>query len=331
MGLGSVDEGDRMRRTAHLPARSNLRATRWLAGVAVVLLLPVPWLHVSDDDPPGMAWRLDGRLLVEGEVMDPAGAWSWLTVGRPPHLAEVATDWLVGGGEHTRDLREAPAANRPAINEPTAAAIGLAHAGADISFGLLVEAVGATSERYPERAVVTHVAGIEITDRTAWEAVQARLDGPVVFITEDGAVHTTSGPGLPYRYLHVTDVADGVDAAIAGRVSQHAPVAWFRNLALGRSHGMMVALVTYAATTGEDLAAGRHIAGTGGIIANGHVTRIGGLRAKAKAARDTGADVLLYPASQVDDLNGFDPRGMRLVPIDSLEQAISALRGAPTA
>jgi hypothetical protein len=294
--------------------------------VVLLSLLPIPWLHVSDDDPPGMAWRLDGRLVVEGEVMDPAGTWSWLTVGRPPHLAEVAMDWLVGGGDHTRDMRDAPAANRPAINEPTAAAVGLAHAGVDITFGLLVEAVGATSDRYPERAVLTNVGGIRITDRASWEAAEARLDGPVIFITEDGSVHTTSGPGLPYRFLHIIDVAADVEAIVAGRVVQHAPVAWFRNLALGRSHGMMVALVTYAATTGEDLADGRHVAGTGGIISNGHVTRIGGLRAKAKAARDTGADVLLYPASQVDDLNGFDPRGMVLVPIETLDDAIVWLR-----
>jgi hypothetical protein len=308
--------------------RRRRSVTVGLVIALVVLLLPIPWLQVADPDPPGMAWRLDGRLVVNGEVMAPAGRWSWLTVGRPPYLAEVAVDRLVRGGSHTSDMRGAPAANRPVFNEPTAAAVGLVHAGADLRFGLLVEAVGATAEGYPERAVLTHLAGYALTDRAAWEAALARLDGGrVTFTTEDGGVFTTPGPRLPYRYLHVSDVADDTEAAIAGQLSRVAPVAWFRNLALGRSHGMMVALVTYAGTTGEDLAQGRHIAGTGGVIATGTVTRIGGLRAKAGAARDRGADLLLYPASQQADLDGFEPRGMRLVPVETLADAIDALRG----
>jgi PDZ domain-containing protein len=87
----------------------------------------------------------------------------------------------------------------------------------------------------------------------------------------------------------------------------------------------MVALIAYAHGSGRDLAGGRTIAGTGRVFADGSVGTIGGLRAKATAARDAGADVLLFPASQQDRLDGFDPGSMRLVPITSLDAAIAAL------
>lgn len=310
------------------PGRRRFRATGWLLVLTLLALLPVPWLHVVDNDPPGMAWRLDGRLVVNDETMSPPGRWTWLTVGRPPHLVEVLGDWLVAGGDHTTDMRVAPAATRPAINEPMAAAIGLAEAGVAVDFDLLVEAVGPDDPRFGEQVRLTRIAGIELTDRDAWAAAQERIAaGAVVFETADGNVHVTDGPGLPFRRVDVVDLVRGVEAGIGGQLPDVAPVAWFRNLALGRSHGLMVALVTYAETSGEDLARGRHVAGTGGIDPDGTVRPIGGLRAKAAAARDAGADVLLFPAFQRDDLTAFEPGDMRLVPVDSLHDAIEALRG----
>jgi PDZ domain-containing secreted protein len=58
---------------------------------------------------------------------------------------------------------------------------------------------------------------------------------------------------------------------------------------------------------------------------DGLVGWIGGLAAKAAAARDVGADVLLFPAGQGALLDGFDPGGMRLCPVGSLDGAIDAL------
>ena len=105
-----------------------MRATKLLVLATAIDLVPVPWVHLVDDEPPGNAWRLDGRLVVEGEVVDPPGRWSWLTVGRPPMAAEVFADRLVDTG-HTRNMRAAADAQRPRVNEPAAAAVGLARAG----------------------------------------------------------------------------------------------------------------------------------------------------------------------------------------------------------
>lgn len=304
------------------------RSTRVLVVLLVLAVVPVPWMHVVDDDPPGAAWRLDGRLVVEGEVIDPPGKWSWLTVGRPPVLGEVARGWFNGDDVGTRDMRAAPLSARPNVNEPAAAAVGLQLAGADITFGVIVEALRPRSDEFPDHARIVRLNDVDLRDRAAWTLAMSRGYDPIVFHTDDGRRHSAPGRLLPYERVQVTDVApDDIEAAIAGKLARLAPVDWFRGLALGRSHGMMVALITYAHVSGEDLAAGRHIAGTGVINGDGSVGRIGGLPAKAAAARDAGADVLIFPAVQSDELDDFAASGMTLLPVLSLVDAVESLRG----
>ena len=301
------------------------RATRSVAILSLILLIPIPWLHVVHEDPPGSAWRLDGRLVVQDEVMNPPGRWSWLTVGRPPLLAEVAHDHFFGE-DPPRDMRDAPASSRPTVNEPAAAAVGLAHAGYDIRFGLIVQGLEPISDTYPAGAVITEFNGIELTDRAAWQEALGMARDLVTFRTADGTRYAATGPTLPYERVDLIDLApDDLEAAILGRLASFAPIGWFRSMSLGRSHGMMVALTTYAHTSELDLAQGRHIAGTGGIRGDGAVTRIGGLPAKATAARKAGADVLVFPAMQAGELEGFDPGRMQLLPVTSLSEAIVGL------
>lgn len=304
--------------------------------VLVVLLLPVPWLHVVSDDPPGHAWKLNGRLYVEGEAVDPAGDWSWLAIGRPPVVAELIRDRIVGTDSPPLDMRRGPETRSPALSEPAAVAVGLRHAGIDVPMRLLVEASRPSYEGLPERVVITEVAGVELNQRADWDRVMGRwafgqdvrsgpsnATGVVDFETRDGRNFSTPGPGLPYERIDILDLAPiGLDAGISGPLRQLAPVSWFRKLSLGSSHGMMVALMTYADASGHDLAQTRHIAGTGGIRGDGTVTRIGGLPSKARAAKRAGADVLLFPASQISELESFDREGITLVPIETLDDAI---------
>lgn len=231
---------------------------RWRVGGAaasalvLLALLPVPWMTVKESDPPGTAWRLDGRVLVDGAVIDPPGQWYWLTVGRPPLVGEVVGSWVTGG-DGPIDLRHGLDESRPTNSEPIAVAAGM------------------------------HAAG------------DARLA----------------------RDLEVT---------VGGWIADTPVGNWYRSLAVGRSHGLMVALVTYSHASGEDLAAGRTIAGTGAIEPDGTVTRIGGLLPKARAAKATGADVFIFPAEQAHELAGFDPGNMELVGVVDLRGAIDQLR-----
>ena len=328
------------------------RRRRSITALAVLLVaalaVPVPWLHVISDDPPGTAWRLDGRLEVNGTTVDPPGRWSWLAVGRPQLVGEVLYDRLVGRDDTPVDLRSGSITRRPALSEPAAAAVGLRHMGHDLALGLLVEVREPLLEGYPETAQLAAVNGIALTDRQAWQQASSGWQGPaevapaedgppgedpepVTFRLSDGRQFSAPGPALPYAEINALDLApQELEAGISFKVTQFLPGDWFRNLSLGSSHGMMVALTTYAYSSGRDLAQGRHIAGTGGIRGDGTVTAIGGLTAKANAAHRAGADVLLVPASQAHHLEDKDLTGMSVVPVETLGEAIERL-AAPVA
>jgi hypothetical protein len=308
--------------------RMSRRRRRILAVVlvAAMLLAPVPWRHQMGDDPLGLAWRLDGRLSVEGQVVDPPGRWSWLTVGRPPLVAEVLVDLATPGSSDSQDMRDEPIGYDPGTIEATAAAVGLRAAGHDLEIGLRVEVADPVDASFPTTGVVVAVSGEALPDRAAWDQVAVPRAGPVTFELDDGSSHTYAGPALPYETVRVVDVPpDDLDAMLFAWLPDIGIVRWARSLALGPSHGLMIALLTYAHATDEDLAQGRHIAGTGGIRSDGTVTPIGGLRAKAGAAKRSGANLLLYPAMQAPILAGFDAGEMRLVPVATLSDAIAAL------
>jgi hypothetical protein len=312
--------------------RTARGAVRWVAAgsaaLAFVALLPVPWMVADLDHPPGNAWRLDGRLTVNGTTLDPPGSWYWLTVGRPPIVAEIVRGWLPGGDGTPTNMIGGRRVMRPAVAEPAAAAIGLRRAGWPIDLGVVVEATDPIVDQLPSRAVLTMVNGLALTTRAAWELALSGLREQNTFTTVGGASYEFQGPAMPFRHVDVIDAPEaGFDAAVGGPLARTLPGSWFRELALGSSHGLMVALVAYAHGSGEDLAHGRSIAGTGRIRGDGSVHAIGGLWAKATAARDIGADVLLFPAEQEAMLRHFDAGSMHLLPVGSLDEAIGALNG----
>jgi hypothetical protein len=336
------------------PARAARPAVRWLRRALIagllVLVLPVPWLHVVSDDPLGTAWRLNGRLHVAGEVVDPPGRWTWLAVGRPAIVAEVLRDRVVTNPQPPVDMRTDSMTLRPALAEPAAAAVGLRHAGLDVPLGLLVEAYGPLVDGLPERAIITQLDGLPLVDRSAWEQATSVLGAPpaeaviVDGVTPDATSASAplrfqtanngafelewTGDGLPYQVVRTLDTAPAtLEARVAFAALDLLPTEWFRELSLGRSHGMMVALTTYAHAVDIDLAQGRHIAGTGGIRGDGTVVPIGGLPAKAVAARRAGADVLFVPAMQQALLTNVDTGAMEVVPIETLADAIDHLLG----
>ena len=330
-----ADQADRASRRS--PGR---RRRRWLIAGAVLLVLtlamPIPWLHVISDDPPGTAWRLDGRLEVNDTSIDPPGRWTWLAVGRPQLVGEWLWDQAVGTDNPPDNLRDGPVTRSPALSEPSAAAVGLRQAGRDVPLGLLVEARDPLVEGLPQSAIIAAIDGVQLTDRQAWEQARSgweaeaglptsahEVNQQMTFSLRDGRTFTTDSGGLPYGQITTLDLApEGLSAGITFGITRWLPVDWFRELSLGSSHGSMVALTTYAQASGKDLAQGRHIAGTGGILGDGTITRIGGLEAKARAAHRAGAQVMLVPASQLYRLEDEHLPGMTLVPVETLEDAI---------
>lgn len=305
---------------------------RWLLLALVVLLLPVPWRHVSDSAV-GLAWGMDNRLVLGADRLDPAGQWSWLTVGRPALVGELV--WararrLVDDDSPAvaRDIRTGSVTSRPANVESVAAAVGLQRAGVDVELTVHVSASGPLGgdPTLPDRTTLTHVNGVELVDRAAWrDALEAaRPDGRLTFRTAGGVEHVSPDGQLPFANVEVIDLAPAeVRAAVGGHGP---PYSWVRSMSMGSSHGLMVGLTTYAAVSGEDLAAGRHVAGTGRLFGDGTVGTIGGLAAKAGAARRHGADVLLVPASQVHLLDDVDTGDLRVLAVRTIDDAIEQLR-----
>jgi Lon-like protease len=76
---------------------------------------------------------------------------------------------------------------------------------------------------------------------------------------------------------------------------------------------------------GGDLTGGRTIAGTGTISARGEVGAVGGVPLKEQAARRDGATVFVVPRDECADAKAELPGGMRLVPVRTLDEALSAL------
>jgi PDZ domain-containing protein len=76
---------------------------------------------------------------------------------------------------------------------------------------------------------------------------------------------------------------------------------------------------------GGDLTGGRAIAGTGTITADGTVGAVGGVPLKEQAARRDGATVFLVPRGECSDATAELPRGLKLVPVTTLDGALTAL------
>ena len=93
----------------------------------------------------------------------------------------------------------------------------------------------------------------------------------------------------------------------------------------GPSGGMMFALGIVDRLTPGDLTGGLHVAGTGTIAQSGEVGPIGGVVQKLYGAQRSGATVFLAPAANCDEIIGNVPKGLRVVKIETLQDAITAL------
>lgn len=98
----------------------------------------------------------------------------------------------------------------------------------------------------------------------------------------------------------------------------------------GPSAGLMYALSIYDHLVPEDLTGGRKIAGTGTIdnggSSRGRVGPVGSVGLKVRGAELIGADVFLVPAAELSQAEAAAGPGLQVIGVDTLEDAISALR-----
>jgi PDZ domain-containing protein len=93
----------------------------------------------------------------------------------------------------------------------------------------------------------------------------------------------------------------------------------------GPSAGLMYTLAIMELLAPEDLTHGRVIAGTGTIDSAGNVGAIGGVRQKVVAAEAAGADVMLIPASNLEEALTARRDHLELIPVATLDDALAAL------
>ncbi|MFI1046013.1 YlbL family protein [Streptomyces griseoruber] len=94
----------------------------------------------------------------------------------------------------------------------------------------------------------------------------------------------------------------------------------------GPSAGLMFALGIYDKLTPGSLTGGKFVAGTGTIDDEGKVGPIGGIEMKTVGARSQGAQYFLTPADNCAAAAKDTPSGLRLVKVDTIDDALSALK-----
>ena len=94
----------------------------------------------------------------------------------------------------------------------------------------------------------------------------------------------------------------------------------------GPSAGLIFALAIVDRLSGDDLANGQTIAGTGEIDVKGNVSPIGGIPFKMVSAREDGATTFLVPADNCAEAKERVPDGLQLIKVENLQGAIDALK-----
>jgi Lon-like protease len=328
-----------------LPVRTLLVGAGLLAIAALAFALVVPsgdYLYV-----PNTAQPLADKVKVEGERPPPDGGAvyyvdvtvreaKWLerllAFVRPDGASLVPGHAVVPAGTTFQDRRN-EGRSEMALSEQVAAAVALDAAGLDVNTtpeGARVEAVATDvpAASLLERGDVIVAAGktpvrtpldlrnaIEATTPGGRVDLSVRRDGKPMAVT----VATVAAPDDPKR------------AIIGVRISQAADIELPLDVDIdlggvgGPSAGLPFAL-DILAELGKDVTHGKKVAATGELELDGSVGPIGGVKQKTIGVRRAGADVFLVPAGD----NASEARryagGMRVIPVTSFQQALSALR-----
>jgi PDZ domain-containing protein len=96
----------------------------------------------------------------------------------------------------------------------------------------------------------------------------------------------------------------------------------------GPSAGLPFALQIYQ-DLGNDVDGGNRVAATGEIELDGSVGSVGGIKQKTYGVRSSGADVFLVPAGENAATARRYAGGLRIIPVESFEQALHALETLP--
>jgi len=255
---------------------------------------------------------------------------------------------LFGGLHRGADLYPASAVNPPGVgdqqrrridledmqhSQQVAAAVALRAAGKHVVLrptgALIDQVVGgmpAAGKLEPDDVIVAVDGKPVRTRRDLSLAMAARKVGQTVAMTVRRGKQTlvermrtvTAGGKTPKRAVVGILVENAVDIRLPFPVSIDAG-----NVG-GPSAGLAFALEVLE-KLGRNVVHGHKIAATGEIFPDGSVGPIGGIKQKTIGAREAGVDAFLVPAGE----NARDARkeagGLRIIPVESFQQALHAL------
>ncbi|MBA3021437.1 S16 family serine protease [Propionicimonas sp.] len=175
--------------------------------------------------------------------------------------------------------------------------------------GDLISAVDAVPVATPED-VIEAVKNRHVGQKVVFTLIRDRV--PVQKTVTTRASNATPdtpvvGIDLSIGYSYEPQVSFAVDPSVGGS-----------------SAGLMFALAIYDRLTPGELVAGQVIAGTGTMSADGKIGGIGGVTEKIAAAARDKATVFLLPKQNCANVAAV-PAGVRLVPVESLSEAIDSL------
>jgi PDZ domain-containing protein len=170
--------------------------------------------------------------------------------------------------------------------------------------------------------VITAVEGEPIGDRAALaSAIEGAEVGEVLELevtpvgagrTETVEVRTTEDRGRPIIGVYTVASFPFEVTIESGRIG-------------GPSAGLMWALGITDLLTPGDLGGGRDLAGTGGILLDGRIVPIGGVRLKILAADRAGAEVFFVPQANMAEARSANA-DIELVPVANLQDALDYLQ-----
>jgi PDZ domain-containing protein len=325
----------------------------WLIGAGIVLLAAAAVLYLAPSDRyiflPDDARPLEPRVEVEGEKPDPNGGGIYYVAVdvRKASLLEKAFPGLFEGatlepasnvleeGQDEQSRRRCELAAMKKSQE-YATAVALRELDYQIPTRLLGVAVEGTFPGYPAAGKLRSCDWIRAVDGTpvrraqqVTRALTAKKPGQLVRmrIEREGerssvVVRAARDPRHPRRAfvgVSVTDVFQVAEAPVdveidLGQVG-------------GPSAGLAFALQVME-ELGEGVDRGYRLAASGEIFLDGSVSRVGGIKQKTIGARRSGMDLFLVPGDNAREARRY-AKGLRIVPVDSFQQALRALATLP--
>jgi Lon-like protease len=318
----------------------------FFAAMVTLVVLPTPYLI----ERPGPTFDVLGEIsgepvikITNQESFETEGQLDVLTVsivGRPertPNWIEVGLAWIdptqkvvpveaLYPPNRTTEEVKAESSAMMEVSQQDAIAAALSHLGYESPREVYIAEVTADSAASGKLVAADFVVSVNGEKITSIEQLRNTVNawdeqGPVEVVVN------RSGVELTQEITPTKDTEGNYRLGILVGYKYDFPVDIELQLGEvgGPSGGMMFALGIIDRLTPGSLTGGLHVGGTGTIQASGEVGPIGGVVQKLHGAKSAGATVFLAPAGNCPEIVGNEPSGLRVVKIEKLSDAVSAL------